>query len=650
MSFSPPNELINAKKMIVEGNHESALKLLIDFQGREGHDIQKILMCELLKCELLFQQGLYEELLSLAKQAYNDSLELGASLLSLDFLLWKSRALMALFKVDDVPNIITQGEVLLRKLKQEQTAEYKKREATIAFIKGLFYFWQKRDADLALEQLNHSLALREKFGVTTETISTYLQITKVLLYGKGEFDRAFNYLEHGMTLAKEINNKFNMAWYFQMIAVLYGFKGEIDKCVQMNEQSLKLYRELNNKPRIADILNNMGDSYRIKGDLDLSLDFAKQSLTIRSESGTIRDLVVIHFSLFQTFIEKGDLGQAQKCLDDAGQLIIQLEDKHINRWYLCFKSMLLKKSLQARKRVKAEEILTKIIQEEVSDFEMIVTALLNLCELYLNELEITNEIEILEKVRLLITQLLDIAEKSRSYWIWGEIFLLQAKLELLSLNLKEARRFLTQGQKLAEKYGLESLVMKISNEHDELLKKIAMWEELKELETSLSERMKFARLDQQIENMVKRKAFNVPELSEEESIFFLIVSEGGMPFFSYSFIEDQAFKDHLFGGFLTAINTFINEMFSEGLDRASFGKHTLLMNSVSPFLMCYIYKGQSYTAQKRLKAFINELKGNNDVWNSFTELFHANRKLQLSDIPFLIHLIKEIFIEKKLKD
>ncbi|MFX0074571.1 MAG: hypothetical protein ACFE96_03970 [Candidatus Hermodarchaeota archaeon] len=648
MLFSPPNKLIEVEKLIVEGNHQSALKILRDFQGREGHNNQKNLMCELLKCEILFQQGLYEKLLKLAEETYNESLELGISFLSLDFLLWKVRALMALFKVDDIPNMITRGEELLGKLKQDSQTEYKQREAMIAFIKGLYNFWEKRDANLALEHFHHSLALREKFGDKPDTILNYLQIAKVLIYGKGEFSEGSKYLEQGMKLAKEIKSKYHIAWGLLIMAVKLGFSGEIDQCIQTNKQSLQFFKELKNSFMVANALNNLGDTYKIKGDLDLALKYAEERLTLRSESGSIREKVVSHDALIQIYIQKGDIEQAQKYLDDMGHLVMELNEKHMNRWYLLDKALVLKESQGAHKKVKAEEILRQLIEEEKSNYELLVYALLNLSELHITELEITNEVEILEKVRPLITQLLDIAEKSRSYWIWGEIFLLQAKLALLSLNLKEARRFLTQGQKIAEKYRLESLAVKISTEHDELLSKLARLENLKKSETSLSERMNLARLDEQIENMVRRRAFNVPELLDEEPLLFLIVSEGGVPFFSYSFIEDQAFKEHLFGGFFTAINTFINEMFSEGLDRASFGKHTLLMKSVSPFLMCYIYKGQSYTAQKRLKAFVNELKGNTTMWNTFAKFYQANRKLHLSDIRSLEPLIREIFIEKRI--
>lgn len=101
-----------------------------------------------------------------------------------------------------------------------------------------------------------------------------------------------------------------------------------------------------------------------------------------------------------------------------------------------------------------------------------------------------------------------------------------------------------------------------------------------------------------------------------------------------------------FGGFFTAINSFIREKFSEGLDRAIFGEHTLLMNSITPFFLCYIFKGQSYLAQQRVRAFTDKIQKDKLVWDTFEKFYRMNQEIQLKDIPSLESLIKDIFIDK----
>ena len=129
-------------------------------------------------------------------------------------------------------------------------------------------------------------------------------------------------------------------------------------------------------------------------------------------------------------------------------------------------------------------------------------------------------------------------------------------------------------------------------------------------------------------------------------MFLLIVSEGGVPIISQSFVSDKIFEDHLFGGFFSTINSFITEIFAEGLDRASFGKYTLLMRSLPPFLIFYIYKGQSYSAQYRIKTFTDELENSQEIWESINHFYQINREIKIKDIPSLEPLITKIFIDK----
>jgi len=215
--------------------------------------------------------------------------------------------------------------------------------------------------------------------------------------------------------------------------------------------------------------------------------------------------------------------------------------------------------------------------------------------------------------------------------------------------MKKAQQFLTQAQQIAERFGLKLLAIKISNEHDGLLKQLDMWENLKESSSSLKERMEFARLNEQMENMIRNRVFEAPEISDEEPVLFLIITEEGLPMFSKVFVTDQTFEDHLFGGFFTAINSFISEKFSEGLERAIFGEYTLLMNSVSPFLICYVFKGQSYSAQHRIRYFIEEFQNDKEVWQTFKDFKKLNMEIQINDTPSLGSLIQNIFIDKSVQ-
>jgi len=89
-------------------------------------------------------------------------------------------------------------------------------------------------------------------------------------------------------------------------------------------------------------------------------------------------------------------------------------------------------------------------------------------------------------------------------------------------------------------------------------------------------------------------------------------------------------------------------MFSEGLDRAIFGEHTLLMKSVPPFFISYIFRGNSYYALKKLDYFIVKIQNQDEIWQNLLTNFQKNTTIQLKDDPLLESLITETFITKNL--
>ena len=505
----------------------------------------------------------------------------------------------------------------------------------------------KGDYEQAQKFSKRGITIAEESGCKRSK-GGFLFLLAFLHHLKGDLDRSITNGEQSLKIFKDLNNKFMMARVLQILGGSYGMKGELVQSITFYEQSLELFKEFNNNFIMANILNSLSMSYKMKGELDRALECIEQSMTIFRELEALPNLANDYDYLIQILIDRGDLERAQISLRELEQLKSKLKHKITNQFYLLNKALVLKTSSRALNRGKAEEILKQLLKEEDLIYEGRSRALLNLCELLLTDLQITNEAEVLEEIKPLITQLLDLSEKSHSFWILGETYLLQAKLALISMNLEDARKLLTQGQRIAEKYGLTLLAKKISHEHDELLKQLTMWENLKELSAPLKERMELARLNEQMENMISKRAINGPELSDEEPIFILIVSEGGRPIFSQLFIKDQKFEDHLFGGFFSAINSFIGETFSEGLDRANFGEYKLLMNSLPPFFICYVFKGQSYSAQHKVKNFIEKIQNDELIWQTFNNFNQSNKEIQFKDIPSLKLLINEIFIHKSL--
>jgi len=639
-----PEELILAEHLIVENKYTEALQVLTELEKKKNLPLNHKVSCLFLQARLLFWIGKLEYSIKLSKQAYEESLSLGKNLQSLDAL-----NLMALVhnwqgRFDKAREIIIKSEKLFQTFTKESSAEYIRSEAFLNFIKG--YLISEDDADRGIEILEYSLSLWDKIETRMEKAMTNLCIGLTLYSAKGELDHSINYLEQALAIAEEINNKFGIAMIHNCLGGSYQFKGELNISLKHYENSLNLFKEINNRRNVAMLYHIIGELLGEKGEVEQALKKMEKSIAISKEIESSITMISALGSAFEISHENGEMEKAYKYLHDFKKLVEQFKNPRIELWVVFFEAILLKKSQRIRDKAKAEELLKKVLEKSDTDFELTIKTLIHLCDLYLTELRATNNLEVLDEINPLINRLLKITEKSHSYWILGETYILQASLALITLDLKEARRFLTQAQLLAEKYGLKMLAIKISNEHDELLKKLEIWENLKKSEATLVERLKLARLNEQMEGMLRKRVVKPDEVQDEESVVILIISKGGNPIFSQSFVEGWSFQDYLFGGFLSTINSFSDEMFSQGLDRAIFGEYTIIMNAISPFIICYLFKGQSFLAQQRIKHFIDAIQNDKKIWETIKKYYQTNRFIHVKDIPSLDLLVNEIFIER----
>ncbi len=641
-------ELQRIEQFINEGKHDEALQLMKDFEEKGDTPSNGKLSCQLLKCEFFFQQGSYEKVIKLSEEIYEESLRLGRNLFSFDALFYKADSLLWVFKLDETLEIIKKGEDQLKILTNESTIIYKHREARLIFLKGRYYaLTYKIDyLNLSIEHFENSLSLHKEFGMTRDIITTLLAYALVISSGAGELDRALKYTEEGLKLAEDAKNKYLIAMAFRNLMIIYTTKGEFDLGLSYAKKSFRFFEDINNKPLASRILTQIGECYRLKGEYKLALEYLERALVLQEELRMTSPKSTTIVTMVEVAVAMGDLEFAQQYLKQLEQLNEQKENKFIELMFRHGKALILKTSLRATDRAKAEIIFKEIIDEYEDDFS-VFDDLINLCDLLLFELKITSDLEVLKEIESYVSQLLTSAEKSNSFWVLGEVYLLQAKLALIRLDLNGARRLLTQGQQIAEKHNLTLLAMKISNEHDNLFKEIGKWEYFKQTKASLEKRMKLSHLSEQLEGMVNKRVVEPIDLIDEEPVVLLIVSKHGTPVFSKSFEEEWSFQDHLFGGFLSAVNSFSDEMFSEGLDRATFGQYTILMKSIPPFSVCYLFKGQTYPAQQKMKYFIEKLLNEKKIWQTLHDFYRTNREVQSKDIPSLEPLLTDIFINKK---
>ncbi|MFX0019953.1 MAG: tetratricopeptide repeat protein [Promethearchaeota archaeon] len=534
MSNSEPKELTYARQFINKGNFDKAIQIISDFEKKGGITAHAITSCHLLKCDLLIQRGCYENALNLAEQTYKESMELGKNLLSVDALIYSAKSLVWLNKHDKALNITNQAEKLLKSFTLDSSTEYKQREAYIFFIKSLFNFF---DLDERLNYAEQSLLLREELGIKNEIAESMRTIAHLHAAYKGEFDYALDYLKRGLSFAEESKNKYCIAMVLRTLMLTYGMRGDFDQAIIYGLQGLAIFEEINNKPRISLMLNTIGTNYRMKGELDRALEYLQRSIAICEELGLPSDLALVFGTLIEITVDMDNLELAQKYLERIKQIRDQEENEWINLLYRFGMVDILKTSKRAKNRVKAEKLLKEIIEESFQTYFTIL-AILSLSDLLLVELRITSDTKVLVELKTYINRLLEYAETSNSYWLLAETYLLQAKISLININIGEARRYLIQAQQIAERNGLSGLYKKIENEHEKLLSQLTLWEQLKELNATITERMELANISEHMNLMLRNRRMITIQTSKDkvaiqEERIICLVCKGDIVGFSY---------------------------------------------------------------------------------------------------------------------
>ncbi|MFW9829550.1 MAG: tetratricopeptide repeat protein [Candidatus Thorarchaeota archaeon] len=636
MSEFEAKELVHAKELIENGKFSKASQVLKDFGERKDIRQYDQLSYYILMSFLSAKLKDNETLQDYAEKAYYVSQGQENSLQIADVYIVKSMAFFSVHKYEEALTLLSQCEKILETLNLEMLKEPNKRKADISCIRANIYF-MKRDFDNALEFAEHSLMLNKKLDLKVGIIES-LEILRNIYYYQGKFEESLEYSNKCLSLAEEINYKSQVLSCYMHFGIIYAFKGEMSIAIEYYNKALTIAEEIDYKFGIAAALNNLGDLYRKQGKFNLAKETLEKSVKIFKQIG-ISGVTSID-SLFHLALEEGDLELAQKYLEQLWQ--IKDRSKFSYTAYRLDNAVFLKNSPRTINRGKAEEMLKEIVEAEIVDYEITIIALLHLTDLLLYELQNTGELELIDEIKPNLMKLLDLSEKNHSFPLLAEVYIFRARLALVTLELQEAQKLLTKAQNIAEKYHINNLAIRISTEHDDLLKKINKWEGIDESNTSLRERMQLAGIRQQMEQLIHKRAVNPLEVLYEEPIVLLIMGKNGLSYFSYPFRTDWD-KNWLFTSFMSSLTTLSNEIFSESIDRIQIGENTILINPIESFLVCYVIRGQSYLGKQKLHFFTKAIKEDTEIWESLNTAIQTGEELDIIYFPSLLAIINEIF-------
>ncbi|MHA2130384.1 MAG: tetratricopeptide repeat protein, partial [Promethearchaeota archaeon] len=498
---SVPEELVYADQLIYQCKFKDALDIIINFEKRDSISYREQLMGLIIKGKLFGYKEQYKKAAEIGEVAYRLSQKIGDDSKTIDALILKAH-IGYLRDVEIALGFITKAEEIFNSISHQSSTAFSRQKADLLRIKSkLLHFKgaERKSLDLALQWLK----IQERFNKKLEISQIYCQIGELYLY-KNEPDLALDYFLRSLKIQKDLNNRIGIARSLSLVGLSYYVKGNFDQALICCKKSLMIseignltkietlhsigaiykekgeldrtIRHYNRAVRIAEkedyidgvIINLMGlgASYRMKKELDRALIYLERSWTI---SKNVKSTYGIRSSLFYLILvnlDKKSIKKAKFYLEELNQYTDLIENTAFNQAFTLAKALVLKNSGRIRNRTEAELLLKQITLNEVVIPTLHLIALVNLCDLFLEELYITDNIDVLNELNPLINNILKIAEKQNSYLWLAETRLLQAKLALIQMDIDKAMQFLTQAQRIAELHGLNLLASKISSEYD----------------------------------------------------------------------------------------------------------------------------------------------------------------------------------------
>ena len=448
--------------------------------------------------------------------------------------------------------------------------------------------------------------------------STFYNIIGILYSYAGDLDQALEYYGKSLRIRERDRDELYVANSNNNIGEIYRVKGEIDLALDYYYQALDYYTKVNNRQNMAIAYHNIGVCHAQKGDLQLSLEYLKRALKLFEKSENPASTHESLYYLILYSLENNDIAVAKEYLEKIEKLAETTQNKFTIFYAKISRALILKYTRRLKARAQAQTIFEEIINEEIVDIELTGFALLNLCDLLLYELKMYEDEEILGEIRLYSDRLLKIAEEQSSFILQVEAYMIQSRIALLELSLVEAKRLLTKAQIISEVKGLQRLAIRISNDFDKLISSEDRWQRLTEENASLHERLEMADFENTMWKLIRSK-IEIPEISKEEPILFMIIDEAGNSKYTRRFSQNRMLNETLIGVFLSAINSFSKSAFSSSqpIERIKHQEYTIILKHVRSYLFCYVFKGSSYYAVQKIDKLEQKLKSADKIWNLF---------------------------------
>ena len=548
---TPTEEIKLIKELIERKKYPEALQTINNLEQTELTDDERI-VCQFQKCEILLERGDPERVLEIVHDIVLQDKTINDQLFLIDAIILKSRALKRVGKLTESLAIIRKGLQVLKGVESSGELVIQTKKASILYQIGTI-LRHKGDFDEALKNIKQSLVLREEIGNEKDIVRT-LYYLGVIYREKWNFKKGLYYTQKSLAKAEKLDLKDSIAYCYWNLGSIYYYRLDLDLSLDFMQKALILSKELDDKIQMTAITGMIGEIYKEKGEMELALEYLQESITALEEHGFFglgyatytsilgevyismgeeelafenleKAIMVYGFIgsqhqyitralafLIRLGIETNNLERITPYIEQLKQLNEEIDNPLLSQVYQIVQANLLKMSTRYRDKAKAQDIFRRLIAEE-NVYHMVTRyALIDLCDLLMEEFRTMGDEKILNEINDTIENLMQKAKQSSSYSLLAEIHYLQSKLALTELDLDKAQQLLQQAKLIADEKGISRLSMIVSLEHQSLLTQLSKWERIIAQKPSQREMLELTQFEELVDRMLHNRLY----LKEEE--------------------------------------------------------------------------------------------------------------------------------------
>jgi len=306
----------------------------------------------------------------------------------------------------------------------------------------------------------------------------------ILAWRKGDLDDAIKYMRKTVEISDSVGDKYHANLNTINLAAMYFDQGKIDQALEITLMALENLPLRSQNYSIGLAQQLLGKIYHVKGDFNLALDHAQKSLSVQTKMEVTHHLMDTLLLLITISIDKGDVNLAKNYLEKLEKITKENKSRYFDQTLEVGKALILKISSRPKNWIKAIEYLEKVVKDEILNHTLTVFAMINLCELLINEFSISGDTEVLLELENYTETLTTIAKKQNAYHLKIEAnnirlltLWLKAQFSIVEIDIQKAKKLLVQARDMADEEGLLGLAEKITRQQGELITRIDHWDE-----------------------------------------------------------------------------------------------------------------------------------------------------------------------------